>query len=409
MTINLECRVGSLIPSSGIALSILLCALLLAGCGDAEQTSVAHTASGNPPAAESTAAPSKIYEIGTVSPSSLPNTIDLGGTVIPKSEVTLTAQAPGRVVFIVGREGTAVSQGQVVIGLDDDELIAKRKSAHAQLDKAMAAVQNSHVQYGRQVYSGNGPSKGGMGMPSMFDRMFTSPASNMVGYGDQGFDRYADINQARVGYQSAQAAVVQARSQIEEIEAALKDKVAVSPGDAIIIAKYVQIGDSVQPGQPLAKIADSSNLQIQVAIPTRLIPGLSQGMLVPVTIDMGMRVDAVLDQIFPAANPTQHTVVVKFSLQPNSPAAPGMYADVHIPDFASTREPLPAVPTSAIVWRGGQPSVFVVNEDNHVLLRLVRLGEQIGGAVTVLSGLRSGERFLLSPPPAMRSGTAVAG
>ena len=67
----------------------------------------------------------------------------------------------------------------------------------------------------------------------------------------------------------------------------------------------------------------------------------------------------------------------------------------------------PVVPVSAIVYPGSLPSVFAIGRDGKAELRVVRLGERQGDRIVVLSGLRTGEKVVTSPPQNMRSGDPV--
>jgi multidrug efflux pump subunit AcrA (membrane-fusion protein) len=107
----------------------------------------------------------------------------------------------------------------------------------------------------------------------------------------------------------------------------------------------------------------------------------------------------------------QRTVTVKLALPPGAPAAPGMYVQALLAEPPGAGEVLasPVVPTSAIIYRGSLPSVFVVGQTGSVELRVVRLGETVGDRVVVLSGLRQGEKVVTSPTPNMRSGDSLFG
>jgi multidrug efflux pump subunit AcrA (membrane-fusion protein) len=123
-------------------------------------------------------------------------------------------------------------------------------------------------------------------------------------------------------------------------------------------------------------------------------------MIVPAKLDVGnTRLNARVAQIYPMADTQRHTVTVKLDLPQGSPAGPGMYSEVQIPDIASSNNVLPAVPLSAVVWRGNLPAVFVVGSDNKSELRMVRVGERVGNSYTILSGLNIGERILAAPTP----------
>ncbi len=346
-------------------------------------------------------------DVVVVQSSPVGNVVTLGGTVVPYKEVTLTAQIPGTIEFIAGAEGDHFNEGDVLVRIDDDDLLAKRRAALAQIGTIQSQLANAQMQYSRELWSPQSRSisrSGGMGMPSLFDQMFTQPMTSMMP-GDFGGNRYvdrtADLYARSTQVAQAQAQLAAAQAQVQEIDAKLKDTRAVAPFDGVIVRKLVEEGDTVQPGQPMIQFADTKYLQIKVEVPARLVAGLRKGMLVPARLDVGStRVDARVAQIFPAADAERHTVTVKMDLPEGVPGGPGMYAEVMIPDFNAPAQTMPVIPDSAVVWRGSLPAVFVVTEDGRTELRLIRIGDYVGrNQVAVLSGLRIGERVRVNPPP----------
>lgn len=342
----------------------------------------------------------------------LGNSVTLGGTVVAYKQVTLTAQMPGRVEFIAGLEGDHFKDQDVLVAIDDDDLLAKRRAAVAQLSNAHSAMANARVQYSRELYSPQSRSisrSGGMGMPTMFDQMFTQPMQGFVPGnvgGSPWLDRQADLHSYGSQLNQAHGHQLSARSQIEEIDALLRDARSFAPFNGVIIRKLVEEGDTVQPGQPLLEFADLEYLQVKVEVPARLMPGLQKGMLLPAHLDVGdTRVEVRVAQIFPAADAQRHTVTVKFDLPVGVPGGPGMYAEVVVPDTSAPAGSVPVIPESAVMWRGSLPAVYVLNEKNEPQLRLVRLGDYVGGSrVAVLSGLEVGERVFAQPPASLASG-----
>ena len=68
------------------------------------------------------------------------------------------------------------------------------------------------------------------------------------------------------------------------------------------------------------------------------------------------------------------------------------------------------IPKAAIVRRGSLPSVFVLNGDERVSLRVVRTGGELADdKIAVLAGLRIGERVVVNPPAGIRSGWSPGG
>ena len=337
------------------------------------------------------------------------SSVVLGGTIVPLREVTLSAQIPGRIEYLAGVEGEHFQAGEVVAAVDDDDLLAKREQALANVNAQSRAFQNSQVQYSKELWAPRSRDVSrmpGMGLPSMFDMFFTRPMASSMGMGNPLLDRQADLYAQGTNMGQAHSQRIGAMSQLREVEAMLRDSRAVAPFDAIIVKKLVEVGQTVQPGQPLLKLADSHALQLQVEVPVRLVSGIRQDMVMPVILDVGStRVQARVAQIYPVADNSRHTVKVKFDLPDGVPGGPGMYAEVMVPDPSVPVQNFPVIPNSAVIWRGSLPAVYIVNHKNENELRLVRLGEAIDNwNVAVLSGLRAGERIHARPSPGMASG-----
>jgi multidrug efflux pump subunit AcrA (membrane-fusion protein) len=333
--------------------------------------------------------------------------VSLGGTVVPYKEVTLSAQLPGRVNYLAGIEGDTFKEGDQLVELDDSELKAKREAALAQLANADAQLRNAGVQYNRELWSPKSRSAmGGMGVPNLFDQMFTRPMEDMFGERDQDAERSADIYSSRTNIQQARNTTYRVQAEIRAIDAKLRDAKSMAPFDGVIMKKFVEVGDTVQPGQPLLKYADVEYLQIVVDVPGRLRPGLNEGMMLRAELDVGDReVPVRVAQIFPMADAQRHTVTIKFDL-PQGVSAPGMYAKVLVPDFNAPARSNPVIPISAIRYNGSLPGVYVVGEEGKPMLRLIRVGETLPGGEhsTVLSGLQAGERVLRNPPLGISAG-----
>ena len=340
----------------------------------------------------------------------------LGGTVTPFREVTLTAQIPGRVEYLAGVEGDWFDEGQVLVAIDDDDVMAQRRQAMAELYNRSSSLQNAQAQYSREFWAPQAfnqqqkaPSMGFF--PSMFERFFGGGNPMGAGAGSPyGLNpwviRDVDLYSQRTHVSQAQSGIYGARSRIDEIDARLRDSRTISPFEGVVVKKLAEVGDTVQPGQALLKFSDTRFLQLKVDVPARLVSALSQDMVVPAKLDVGdTYIDVRVAQIFPTADSQRHTVVVKFDLPAGVPGGPGMYAEVMIPDVNTPIEDMPVIPTSAIIRRGSLPAIFILNRENRAEMRLIRLGDEVDNKhVAVLSGVIPGEQIFVSPPPGIKSG-----
>lgn len=358
--------------------------------------SIAHAQSNSP------------YQTAPVTTTTTGGEATVGGTVIPFKQVTLTAQSPGRVIFLAGIEGHKAKSGDVLLQIGDDNIQAQRRAALAQIAQANAALNNSQMQYSRELYAPRTNSMSGMpgmGIPSTFDQFFTRGFSDSMGFTNSGVERQADLYARGVGITQAQSALMQAQANLDALDTRVRDTQSIAPFDGVVISKMVEVGDTVQPGMPLITYAFTDYLRIDAQIPVRLAAGLTEGMIVPARLDVGGgQVDAKVAQIFPVADPKLHTVRVKFDLPYGTPGGPGMYVEVTVPDASVPARTSQAVSSEALIWRGSLPSVFVL-EDGKPSLRLVRVGYPLpDGRISVVSGLTGGEHVILNPPANLISG-----
>jgi RND family efflux transporter MFP subunit len=353
------------------------------------------------------------YEIVPVNRSQVALTVSIAGTVTAYKTVQLAAQIPGRVVAISGREGDAFTAGGVLIQLDDAALLARREAAYAAREAAIAAIRNAQAQMRREYYSprsdstGNAP--GGMGMPAMMDELFSTPMQGFMGMRDDEAQRYSDMVGVQTGVAQAQTNLRQAEANIMELEAALRDTRSIAPFSGVIENLYVEVGDTVQPGQPLVDFSESSNYKVEADLPVHLMRGLTPGQQVPVFLDNnGNALAASVYRIHPTADVRRHTVHVEFTLPPGTDATTGQYAELQVPDPSTGVQSQLTIPGSAVINKGGMNLVFAVDDQGIARLRVVRLGDVIGGdRVSVLAGITDSDQVVNNPPPGMRAGTHV--
>lgn len=391
----------------------------------------------------------------------------LGGSVVADKEIVLTAQTSGRVEYIAGEEGDWFDEGQILVALNHDSILAQREQAVANLYRTEASLGNAKVNYTKEYWAPQayrdynnqknklyGPmpapvaaqahapaqaqQSSGMGyFPTMFDRFMgmggnpmpaqaqaqaPAPAAMQPQAKQQAFnleypntqlnpwihrdlDRYTNENNMNM----AKSNIMAMRSKVNEIDTHLRDARSISPFEGVIVQKLAEIGDTVQRGQALIKYSDTRELQLEVEVPARLVSSIEVGTVVPAKLDVGNTyIDVRVVQIFPTANKQRHTVTVKFELPEGAPGAPGMYAEVMVPDLNTPINSMPVIPSSSIVHRGSLPAVFVLNSENKAELRLVRLGDQVDNQnVAVLAGVQPGENIFVYPHPSMRSGWAL--
>lgn len=352
------------------------------------------------------------FKLHRVEREALTLTVSFAGTVSADKTLQLTAQLPGRIAYLAGEEGDAFEAGTVLVELDDSGLVARLEAAAANRDAAAADMRNARVQLERELYSPRsnsaGTAPGGMGMPAMMDHMFTNPMQNMMGMRDRGQERTSDLVGAETQLAQATTRFKSAEANIREIQALLRDTQGIAPFSGVVQKVYVEIGDTVQPGQPLMDFSESGLLKVDADLPVRLSRSLQIGQPLEILIGGETPQQARVSLVHPVADPRQNTVRVEMTLPAGSNATPGQYVEIRVPDTVSQIPAQLTIPESAIVIKGGLPLVYTVDREGKARLRVVRLGNALDdGSRVVLSGVSAGDLLVDQPPPGLRAGTQV--
>ena len=327
----------------------------------------------------------------------------LGAQAIPAQTVILRAQLAGRVKYLAGPAGTPVRRGEVVSALDTGALLAQRAQAEAAYVAAEVAIHNAYAQYHVQEYNYGG------GNPWNPFAWFGQGMAAMMGNSQNPWATYlANLDNRRATALQAQSHLLSAAWRIRELDADIRDAYGVSPFYGVILQKEVNVGDVVQPGQPLLVLGVSGPAQVRVQVPTAFSNDLQLGSLLTVrSPENPAGIPARILEVSPQANAKTHTIAVKLALPADATIRAGEFVTVQLPSLASSPTQL-AIPRSALLPGRSLPSVLV-DEHGVTELRVVRLGEPLAnGEVQVLAGLKAGDIVVDNPPAGVGSGYHLA-
>jgi RND family efflux transporter MFP subunit len=214
-----------------------------------------------------------------------------------------------------------------------------------------------------------------------------------------------DAKVARSEYADANVAAAVARA--GEAGVALEDTVLKAPMDGVILSRDLEVGTLISPGRSVIAIADLSRVKAVFAVPDAVVEKLSIGS--PLTVHVGAEreadapqrsLDARVTRIAPAADAKGRVFSIEAELpNPDASLKPGSVISVRIPQAALSQASL-SVPLSAVVRPPNDArgfAVFVVEgraTRGKAHLQTVKLGEVLGNAVTVESGLNVGQRVV---------------
>lgn len=178
-----------------------------------------------------------------------------------------------------------------------------------------------------------------------------------------------------------------------------------APIGGVVVTRSVSAGQYVTGGasQPAFVIADLSKVWLvaQVAESDAARVHLGDHLSVTTTAYPGRVFDAVVDNVGAQIDPTTHRLQVRATIaNPDGALKPQMFADFSIRSPMAANAPAAArpaaisVPVQAVIHEGDTERVWVYLGKGRVVARTVTTGESHDGWITILSGLRAGERVV---------------
>ena len=309
------------------------------------------------------------------------------GTVRPRAEASVMAQASGRLLTVGVNEGESVVAGAELAAVEDRELTFRLTQTQRGLDEAEARrMQAQHGRIGALALLTQAQAQ--------FERVKKLVAQNAAT--TQEMEQVeATYKQARSsadaaeqGVKAADAGVLRAGAAVEEARVALGYTRVKAPFDGMIVKRLVEPGDLAWPGRPLFTLVTAAHMRLEAHVREGLVGKVIVGQVMGVEIDaLGAEMTGTVDEVVPASDPESRTFVVKVALPTDERLVTGMFGRLLIP--AGTRKSV-FVPSEA-VRIVGQLRTLQVRTDTGWRMQLVRLGERDGTDIEVLSGLDGGE------------------
>jgi len=168
-----------------------------------------------------------------------------------------------------------------------------------------------------------------------------------------------------------------------------------SPIMGTVLQRLVTPGTVVSPSDDLFVVSNLSRLWVHAEVPEAYLPLLHTGQRVSVRVESypGVVFPAQLAHVGDVLNPATRTVQVRCVAEnPEGRLRPEMYASV-VFDLGAGDEML-VVPKTALQDIDGEAIVFVLTGDGLFERRPVSLGRSAADRVSVLDGLKQGERVV---------------
>ena len=222
----------------------------------------------------------------------------------------------------------------------------------------------------------------------------------------RGFISQADLDQKRATRDASAARVRVAQAQLGATRAQIGRLDVRAPTAGLVLARSIEAGQVVGAGSgPLFRIAEGGEMELLARLPQADLARVSVGVPVTVTpVGATQSYQGTVWQIPPIIDPQTRQGIVRILIPYNRDVRPGGFAAAEI-RAGSVHAPL--LPESAVQSDTHGNYVYILNAENKVERRDVRVGEVNDRGVAIASGLNGNERVVESAGAFLNPGQRV--
>ncbi len=357
-------------------LIVLICTLLLSGCGDTE---------------EKVAESELTVKVAAAKIQYIAKTSEYSGIIRGINEVNVIPKASARVTAINVKPGDYVRQGQVLLTLDDTDYEAGIRQAEAAVAMAEAGQRANDAQKATALAN--------------YERTLKLHESGAVS------DSQLEAAQAQydaLNSGSAEAGVEQARAGLQQARNSIGNCTITAPISGVVGTIALSLGETASMQSPAAVISDTSRLEIEVAVSESEIAYVQEGSKVQVTVSAvrSEPFEGMVESVSVAADPSSKNYNVKITMDnDDNLIKSGMFAQVALATISE--EDALCVPRNAVIPKGSKSVVYIVDDDSRARLLEVETGIENSSHIQVLKGLEEGQQVIEKGNTLVDDGTKV--
>ena len=342
--------------------------------------------------------------VASAYPSQAITALNATGRVSAQRKAAVSTKATGRLEFLAVQEGSIVKAGEILARIENrdvsatqDQAQASLRASRANLEQGMAELRDAEVNLTRSE--------------DLANKNFISSATLDTAK--------ARFDKARAAVASLNGAIGVAEANVRAANVSVEQTLIRAPFDGVVLTKNANVGDIITPFSSAAdskgavvNMADMSTLEVEADVSEISLSKISVAQPVEIQLDAfpDLRLLGKVSRIVPTVDRSKATVLVKVEfVEKDKRVLPDMSAKV---SFLSRelkpeeRKPVIAVQPSALVKRDDKDVLFLI-DNNAAKLVAVTVGSKIGDLVQV-SGVKPGDKVVLTPSEKVKDGTAVA-
>jgi RND family efflux transporter MFP subunit len=222
----------------------------------------------------------------------------------------------------------------------------------------------------------------------------------------RGFVSRADIDRLTAARDAAAARVRVAQAQLGATRARIGRLDIRAPANGLVLARNIEAGQVVSGGsQPVFRIAEGGQMELVARLPQDELARVTTGIPAVVTpVGSATTFQGQVWQVSPIIDPATRQGEARISIPYNRELRPGGFAQAMLQTGSSVA---PLLPDSAVHSDDKGNFVYIINDQNEVVRRDVRVGDVGDQGITIVEGLNGDERVVESAGAFLNPGQKV--
>ena len=308
-------------------------------------------------------------EVVTLAETPVERTSEFIATLKSRQSTTIQPQVEGFLTRIAVKSGDRVAKGAVLFEVDS----APQQSTLASL-QSMKAMRDAELQYARQE---------------------SQRTKTLL---EAGAVSQRELAQADTAVRTSEAQLKALEDQIRASRSELDYYKVTSPTAGVVGDVPVRVGDRVTKSMMLTTVDENAQLEVYVSVPIQAAPDLKVGVPVRIVDDQGaVLATNAITYVSPTVDDATQTVLAKAQLNEGR-------GQFRADQFVRVRlvwnsAPGLTIPVTAVTRVNGQYFAFVAEQNGPMTVakqKAVQVGEIIGNAYVLRSGLTAGEKLIVS-------------
>jgi RND family efflux transporter MFP subunit len=219
-----------------------------------------------------------------------------------------------------------------------------------------------------------------------------------------------EVDQANGTLKADEANLKAAIATVDQLKEMQSFEKVTAPFAGTITARYIDIGSLIAAGTNtlLFRLSETSTLRVYSNVPEAFSPDIAPGVSADVEVPevAGKKFPGKVVRTAGAIDPTTRTMLAEVHVpNPTGVLVPGEFGEVTF-HLRSSR-PAVVIPSSALLFRAQGPQVALVQGDGKAHLQSIQLGRDFGNSLEVLAGLTPEDSVIANPSDAITEGALV--